>query len=163
MAILILHTIDDAKLEILFKFQQKRMTFHRDIAKIRKTKALTEHIEKHKELLSLTKETPVDQRLLKKQIKGEAIDEKYLNSKEVLIDTRCRVIFPDTWYAEEIIHQVYQCKVDVRMVFASNRELSVHVAKAVWWFSWLQSFDVFQDWPQRFTVIVCEERLDEQR
>jgi len=71
-------------------------------AEIRKTKALTEHIKKHKELLSLTKETPVDQRLLKKQIKGEAIDEKYLNSKEVLIDTRCRVIFPDTWYAEEI-------------------------------------------------------------
>ena len=38
MAILILHTIDDAKLEILSKFQQKRMIFHRDIAEIRKTK-----------------------------------------------------------------------------------------------------------------------------
>ena len=71
-------------------------------SEIRKTKALEEYIKKHKELLPLTKETPVDQRLLKKQIKGQAIEDKYLTSKEVLIDTRCRVIFPDTWYAEEI-------------------------------------------------------------
>ena len=39
--ILILHTIGNAKLKLLSKFQQKRMIFHRDIATIRKTKEIS--------------------------------------------------------------------------------------------------------------------------
>ena len=36
MAMLMVHTIDNAKLQPLFKFQQKQIIFHRDINKIQK-------------------------------------------------------------------------------------------------------------------------------
>ena len=39
--ILILHTLGNAKLKLQSKFEQKRMIFHRDIAKIRKTKEIS--------------------------------------------------------------------------------------------------------------------------
>ena len=58
MAILILHTIDDAKLKILSKFQQKRMIFHRDNSKIRKTKEISaDSVRKTIEYTKRTKET----------------------------------------------------------------------------------------------------------
>ena len=58
ITMLILHKINNAKIKPLSKFQQKRMIFHGDIAKTRKTKEISaDGVRKTIEYTKRTKET----------------------------------------------------------------------------------------------------------